>query len=145
MELHTNRLTMRYDIDQRPSRIEGLFLSFQHVFAMFGATILVPLTLRMPVSVALMCSGLGTLIYAFFIKGKVPVYLGSSFAFIGAMKIAMEQMGRSTTPSSRHWATHCCYRAFLSRKCCNQRWLCPKRKLTNYDRSHLHFYRLCLG
>lgn len=91
MELHTNRLTMRYDIDQKPPRIEGLFLSFQHVFAMFGATILVPLTLRMPVSVALMCSGLETLIYAFFIKGKVPVYLGSSFAFIGAMKIAIEQ------------------------------------------------------
>ena len=43
------------DVDQRPSAGKGILLSFQHVFAMFGATILVPLILGMPVSVALFC------------------------------------------------------------------------------------------
>ncbi|HHG7944516.1 TPA: solute carrier family 23 protein, partial [Streptococcus pneumoniae] len=51
------------DVDQRPSDGKGILLSFQHVFAMFGATILVPLILGMPVSVALFASGVGTLIY----------------------------------------------------------------------------------
>ena len=51
------------DVDQRPSAGKGILLSFQHVFAMFGATILVPLILGMPVSVALFASGVGTLIY----------------------------------------------------------------------------------
>ena len=50
------------DVDQRPSFGKGILLSFQHVFAMFGATILVPLILGMPVSVALFASGVGTLI-----------------------------------------------------------------------------------
>ena len=47
------------DVDQRPSAGKGILLSFQHVFAMFGATILVPLILGMPVSVALFASGVG--------------------------------------------------------------------------------------
>jgi len=67
------------DVDQRPSFGKGILLSFQHVFAMFGATILVPLILGMPVSVALFASGVGTLIYMFATGFRVPVYLGSSF------------------------------------------------------------------
>ena len=51
------------DVDQSPAPLKGILLSFQHVFAMFGATILVPLILGMPVSVALFASGVGTLIY----------------------------------------------------------------------------------
>ena len=81
------------DVDQRPSAGKGILLSFQHVFAMFGATILVPLILGMPVSVALFASGLGTLIYMIATGFKVPVYLGSSFAFITAMSLAMKEMG----------------------------------------------------
>ena len=81
------------DVDQRPSAGKGIFLSFQHVFAMFGATILVPLILGMPVSVALFASGVGTLIYMISTGFKVPVYLGSSFAFITAMSLAMKEMG----------------------------------------------------
>ena len=73
------------DVDQRPSAGKGILLSFQHVFAMFGATILVPLILGMPVSVALFASGVGTLIYMIATGFRVPVYLGSSFAFITAM------------------------------------------------------------
>ncbi|MFS9255744.1 solute carrier family 23 protein [Streptococcus infantis] len=81
------------DVDQRPSFGKGILLSFQHVFAMFGATILVPLILGMPVSVALFASGVGTLIYMVCTGFKVPVYLGSSFAFITAMSLAMKEMG----------------------------------------------------
>ena len=81
------------DVDQRPSFGKGILLSFQHVFAMFGATILVPLILGMPVSVALFASGVGTLIYMVATGFRVPVYLGSSFAFITAMSLAMKEMG----------------------------------------------------
>ncbi|OJF90128.1 uracil-xanthine permease family protein [Alkalibacterium sp. 20] len=81
------------DVEDKPTLFTGLFLSLQHVFAMFGATILVPVLLNMPVSVALLASGVGTIIYQIATKAKVPVYLGSSFAYIAAMQIAIEQMG----------------------------------------------------
>lgn len=80
-------------IQEKPEPRQWLLLSLQHVFAMFGATILVPIILGMPVSVALFASGLGTLIYIFFTKAKVPMYLGSSFAYISALAIAKEAMG----------------------------------------------------
>ncbi|MCD8506355.1 MAG: NCS2 family nucleobase:cation symporter [Alkalibacterium thalassium] len=81
------------DVEARPAPLKGILLSLQHVFAMFGATILVPILLNMPVSVALLASGVGTIIYQIATKAKVPVYLGSSFAYIAAMQIAIEQMG----------------------------------------------------
>lgn len=81
------------DVQEKPAPMQWLFLSFQHVFAMFGATILVPILTGYPVSVALFASGLGTLIYTLCTKGKVPVYLGSSFAYIGAVQIAVKAMG----------------------------------------------------
>lgn len=59
-----------------------LILAFQHLIAMFGATILVPVLTGLDPSVALFCAGLGTLIFHLCTKGKVPVFLGSSFAFI---------------------------------------------------------------
>ena len=92
MELKTSKVNLLLDVDQNPPLAKGLLLSLQHVFAMFGATILVPLILGMPVSVALFASGLGTLIYMVATQFKVPVYLGSSFAFISAMAFAMKQM-----------------------------------------------------
>lgn len=92
MELQTSKVDLLLDVDQKPELVPGLFLSIQHVFAMFGATVLVPLILGMPVSVALFASGLGTLIYMVATQFKVPVYLGSSFAFITAMQFAMAQM-----------------------------------------------------
>ena len=92
MELQTSKVNLLLDVDQNPPFAKGLLLSLQHVFAMFGATILVPLILGMPVSVALFVSGLGTLIYMVATQFKVPVYLGSSFAFISAMAFAMKQM-----------------------------------------------------
>ncbi len=62
-------------------------LSIQHLFAMFGATVLVPLITGLNPSVALLSAGVGTLIFHLCTKGKVPVFLGSSFAFMGAISI----------------------------------------------------------
>lgn len=80
------------DVNEKPKSIQWLFLSFQHVFAMFGATILVPMMTGFPVSVALFASGVGTLIYTLCTKRKVPVYLGSSFAYITAVILAVKAM-----------------------------------------------------
>lgn len=68
--------------------LKNLVLGLQHVFAMFGATVLVPLLTGLDVGVALVASGVGTLIYIAFTKGKSPMYLGSSFAYIGAIATA---------------------------------------------------------
>jgi len=72
-------------IKEKPTTAKWIALSFQHVFAMFGATILVPMVTGLPISVALFSSGVGTLIYILCTKAKVPVYLGSSFAYIGVI------------------------------------------------------------
>lgn len=72
-------------IKEKPSTGKWVALSFQHVFAMFGATVLVPMVTGLPISVALFSSGVGTLIYILCTKAKVPVYLGSSFAYIGVI------------------------------------------------------------
>ncbi|HJJ41206.1 MAG TPA: uracil-xanthine permease family protein [Methanocorpusculum sp.] len=68
-------------------------LGIQHVFAMFGSTILVPIATGLPVSVALFCAGIGTLIFHLVTKGKVPVFLGSSFAFIPAILVVANTEG----------------------------------------------------
>ena len=60
-----------------------LLLGFQHMFAMFGATVLVPALTGLSVSATLLFAGLGTLLFHFLTKGRVPAFLGSSFAFIG--------------------------------------------------------------
>ena len=60
-----------------------LLLGFQHMFAMFGATVLVPALTGLSVSATLLFAGLGTLLFHLLSKGKVPAFLGSSFAFLG--------------------------------------------------------------
>lgn len=60
-----------------------ILLGMQHTFAMFGATVLVPLLTGLNVSTTLLMAGLGTLLFHFITKGKVPAFLGSSFAFLG--------------------------------------------------------------
>lgn len=99
MNKASRQLEFRYDVDEKPAFFEELLLSFQHIFAMFGATILVPIILGLPVSVALFASGLATLTYHFITQGKVPVYLGSSFAFVSAMALAIEQMNGDVSAS----------------------------------------------
>lgn len=71
-------------------------LGFQHVFAMFGATVLVPALTGLSVSATLLFAGLGTLLFHLITKGKVPAFLGSSFAFLGgyaAVKGFVEKTG----------------------------------------------------
>ena len=82
-----------YDVNEKPSKGLWALLSFQHVFAMFGATVLVPILTGLSISVALVGSGIGTLIYIVATKAKVPVYLGSSFAYIAAISIASQEFG----------------------------------------------------
>lgn len=84
------------DVNQKPSKRMWALLSFQHVFAMFGATVLVPILTGLSISVALVASGIGTLIYIASTNAKVPVYLGSSFAYIAAISIATSQFGRES-------------------------------------------------
>ena len=69
-----------------------MILGFQHLFAMFGATVLVPLLTGLNPAVAICCAGIGTLIFHLITKGKVPVFLGSSFAFIGVIIIVATQI-----------------------------------------------------
>lgn len=76
------------DIRQRPTLGKHVVLSLQHVFAMFGATVLVPILTGIPANTALLASGIGTLIYIICTRAQVPVYLGSSFAYITAMIVA---------------------------------------------------------
>ena len=65
-----------------PSARAGLMLSLQHLFAMFGSTVLVPNLLGVDPAVCLLMNGIGTLLYLWICKGKIPAYLGSSFTFI---------------------------------------------------------------
>ncbi|MGP4106912.1 solute carrier family 23 protein [Virgibacillus sp. L01] len=70
------------NVNEVPKPQKWLILSLQHLFAMFGATILVPFLTGLSPAVALVSSGIGTLAYLLITKGKIPAYLGSSFAFI---------------------------------------------------------------
>ncbi|MGL4662435.1 MAG: uracil-xanthine permease family protein [Culicoidibacterales bacterium] len=80
--------------EQKPkNKFVWFGLSLQHVFAMFGATILVPRLVGLDPSIALLASGVGTLIYILVTSGKVPIYLGSSFAFIPLLKVIADSHG----------------------------------------------------
>ncbi|WP_295790947.1 uracil permease [uncultured Veillonella sp.] len=77
------------DVTERPSNAAMLPLSFQHLFAMFGSTVLVPYLLKADPATALFMNGIGTILYLFICKGKIPSYLGSSFAFIAPVLSVM--------------------------------------------------------
>ena len=88
------------DVNERPGILKWIFLAFQHVFAMFGATVLVPILVNqkiaeagvqgeaLSIAVALVTAGIGTLIYILCTRAKSPVFLGSSFAFIAPIAAA---------------------------------------------------------
>ena len=95
---------MLLDVNEKPKIAKWIVLAFQHVFAMFGATVLVPLLVNsaagtevLSTGVALLASGVGTLLYILCTKGKSPVYLGSSFAFISPMIVAYAAGGLGGT------------------------------------------------
>ena len=68
-------------------------LSIQHMFAMFGASVLVPFLFGINPAVVLFMNGVGTLLFIAVTKGKAPAYLGSSFAFLAPAGIVIETMG----------------------------------------------------
>jgi len=73
--------------------LESLPLSFQHLTAMFGATILVPILLGVDPAIVLLMNGIGTLLYSWITKGGIPAYLGSSFAFIAPVMLITTKYG----------------------------------------------------
>lgn len=78
------------DVHEKPDALKWLVLSMQHMFAMFGATILVPTLVGLSPAMALLTSGLATFIFIAVTRFQVPAYLGSSFAFIAPMLHAIE-------------------------------------------------------
>ncbi|QQC74282.1 uracil-xanthine permease [Lactococcus garvieae] len=84
---------MLLKVDEKPKGGQWFGLSFQHLFAMFGSTVLVPILVGIDPAIALLSSGLGTLAHMSVTRFKVPAYMGSSFAYIGAMQLLMKQGG----------------------------------------------------
>lgn len=82
-----------------------VLLGVQHTFAMFGATVLVPALTGLDPAVALFCAGGGTLIFHLITKNKVPAFLGSSFAFIGAIIAVASMMSGSSEIGSAQYMT----------------------------------------
>ncbi len=78
-----------------------LILGFQHMFAMFGATVLVPLLTGLDVATTLLMAGLGTLLFHLISKGKVPAFLGSSFAFLGGYGAIAPLAGNGTLTNAQ--------------------------------------------
>lgn len=76
-------------VDERLPLLKSLPLGLQHLFAMFGSTVLVPVLFGINPATILLMNGIGTLIYIFITKGKIPAYLGSSFAFISPVFVVL--------------------------------------------------------
>ncbi len=89
------------DVQERVPLLQSIPLSLQHLFAMFGATVLVPFLVGLDTSVTLFTSGVGTLIYIALTKGKAPAYLGSSFAFIAALSGILAVKPGQMAPDAR--------------------------------------------
>lgn len=82
-----------YDVHDKPPFWTWFGLSLQHLFSMFGATVLVPLLVGLNPGVALFTSGVGTLLHMLITRGNIPAYMGSSFAFIIPMTSLMKTVG----------------------------------------------------
>ncbi len=80
-------------IKEKLPLLESLPLSLQHLTAMFGATILVPILVGVDPAIALLMNGIGTIIYTLVTKGGIPAYLGSSFAFISPILLIATSYG----------------------------------------------------
>lgn len=82
-----------YGIQEKVPGALFLPLSLQHTFAMFGASVLVPIIFKIDPSIVLLMNGIGTLLFILITKGKAPAYLGSSFAFLGPASIIIGTLG----------------------------------------------------
>jgi len=80
-------------VEERPPLLRILPLSLQHLFAMFGATVLVPFLLGVDPATSLLMNGVGTILYIAMCKGRIPAYLGSSFAFISPVLAVTARFG----------------------------------------------------
>lgn len=80
-------------VDERLPVKMALPLGIQHFMSMFGSTVLVPILTGLSPSLAIMCSGIGTILYLLVTKGKIPSYLGSSFAFIAPISLIAASEG----------------------------------------------------
>ena len=80
--------------DERLPWPQTAAMGVQHVIAMFGATVLAPILMGFDPNIAILMSGIGTLVFFFITGGKVPSYLGSSFAFIGVVIAATGYAGK---------------------------------------------------
>jgi uracil permease len=78
-------------VDERPPLLQSIPLSLQHLFAMFGSTVLVPFLFKVDPATILLMNGIGTLLYILMCKGKIPAYLGSSFAFLSPVFVVLGQ------------------------------------------------------
>src|SRR5699024_10173524 len=76
-------------VHERLPFLQSLPLSIQHLFAMFGSTVLVPVLFGVDPATVLLMNGVGTLIYILVTKGKIPAYLGSSFAFLSPVFVVL--------------------------------------------------------
>ena len=96
-------MTKVIDINEKPSNGQLVTLSFQHMFAMFGSTILVPQLVGLSPAIALLTSGIATIIFLLITQFKVPAYLGSSFAFIAPIILVagLDDNGASINPEMR--------------------------------------------
>lgn len=86
-----------------------LLLGFQHMFAMFGATILVPILTGLDVSNTLLFAGLGTLLFHLITGGKVPAFLGSSFAFLGGYATIAPMLGEQQNIPNLEMLPYACF------------------------------------
>jgi uracil permease len=93
--------TRTIDVNERLPLLQSLPLSLQNLFAMFGATVLVPFLVGLDTSVTLFTSGVGTLVYIAVTKGKIPAYLGSSFAFITGLSTLLAVSPGKIAPPDR--------------------------------------------
>ena len=82
-----------YRIEDKVPLALLLPLSLQHTFAMFGASVLVPIIFQIDPGIVLLMNGIGTLLFIFITKGKSPAYLGSSFAFLGPASVIISTLG----------------------------------------------------
>ena len=78
-------------VDERPPLHVAIPLSLQHLFAMFGSTVLVPILFKINPATVLLFNGIGTILYLLLCKGKIPAYLGSSFAFLSPVFLVLSQ------------------------------------------------------
>ncbi len=106
MNNHNSEMEAIYDVKKLGPFKTGL-LGFQHLFAMFGATVLVPTLTGLSVSATLLFAGIGTLLFHLLSKGKVPAFLGSSFAFLAGYFAIAPNGDRALLP-------YACFGVFLS-------------------------------